>query len=89
MRRREGLAGAATPLVVFGVQLAPNVLWSGLLFGLRAPGGALVEIMALWAAILATILLYRQAVAALPLVPYLAWVTFAAVLNYEIRRLNP
>ena len=48
-----------------------------------------MEIMALWAAILATILLYRQAVAALPLVPYLAWVTFAAVLNYEIRRLNP
>ena len=61
-------------------QLALNVLWSGLFFGLRAPG----------AAILATILPFRRtsAVAALLLVSYLAWVTFDAVLNYEIWRLN-
>jgi len=89
--RREGFSGAAAPLAVFGVQLALNVLWSGVFFGLRLPGVAFVEILALWAAILATILLFRRVStpAALLLVPYLAWVTFAAVLNFEIWRLNP
>ena len=88
--RREGLSGVTVPLAVFGFQLLLNVAWSGLFFGLRLPGVALVEILALWAAILATILLFRRTStpAALLLVPYLAWVTFATILNFEIWRLN-
>ena len=88
--RREGFSGATAPLAVFGVQLALNLLWSGLFFGLRSPGLALGEIIVLWVAILATIVLFRRVStpAALLLVPYLAWVTFAAVLNFEIWRLN-
>jgi tryptophan-rich sensory protein len=88
--REEGLSGATTALTVFGAQLVLNTLWSGLFFGLRSPGLALVEIVILWVAILATILLFRPVsrVAALLLVPYLAWVSFATVLNFEIWRLN-
>ncbi|MBL9014137.1 MAG: tryptophan-rich sensory protein [Myxococcales bacterium] len=74
------------PLVAFGVQLVGNALWSWLFFGLHAPGAALVEIGLLWAAILATILAFSRTspTAALLLVPYLAWVSFATYLNAAI-----
>ena len=80
----------ALPLALFGIQLVLNTLWSVLFFGLQAPGTALVEIIVLWAAILATLLSFRQVSkgAGWLLVPYLAWVSFAAVLNFEIWRLN-
>ena len=88
--RRAGFSGTGVALTLFGVQLFLNVLWSTLFFGLKSPGVALVEIILLWAAILATLVAFRRVsrVAGLLFVPYLAWVTFAAVLNLEIWRLN-
>ena len=75
---------------LFGLQLGLNVLWTFIFFGRRSPLYALVEIVFLWAAILATILTFWRLsrTAALLLVPYLCWTSFAAVLNYEIWRLN-
>jgi tryptophan-rich sensory protein len=80
----------ALPLALFGGQLVLNALWSVLFFGLRSPGVALAEILVLWAAILATLLLFLRIsqVAGWLLAPYLAWATFAALLNFEIWRLN-
>jgi tryptophan-rich sensory protein len=75
---------------VFVVQLGLNLIWSILFFGLHSPGAAFAEIICLWLAILATILVFKQrsSWAALLLIPYLAWVTFAAYLNYLIWQLN-
>ncbi|MBI5138751.1 MAG: tryptophan-rich sensory protein [Candidatus Vogelbacteria bacterium] len=59
-------------------------------FGLQSPGGALVEIVLLWLAILATVVTFYKISrpAAWFLLPYLAWVTFALYLNYAIWMLN-
>jgi len=74
----------------FAVQFALNVSWSGVFFGLRWPLGGFAVIVALWLAILATVWAFDRVDrrAALLLVPYLAWVTFAGVLNYQLWRLN-
>ncbi len=71
------------PLIAFGLQLALNAAWSWLFFGLQAPGIALVEIVVMWLAIIATIIAFARTsrAAALLLVPYLAWVAFATYLN--------
>jgi tryptophan-rich sensory protein len=88
--RKVGFRLAVVPLVLFGVQLILNMLWSGLFFGLRSPGVALIEIVFLWCAILATtIAFYRRSVAAgWLMLPYLAWVSFALALNLAIWSLN-
>jgi translocator protein len=88
--KASGFRGAATALTLYFVQLALNLAWSGIFFGLRAPGWALVEIVALWIAILATIVLFfrHSRVAGWLMVPYLLWVSFAAVLNAAIWSLN-
>jgi translocator protein len=77
-------------LVLYGAQLAFNSLWSVIFFGLRSIGGALAEIVLLWGLILATVLrFYRlRPAAGLLLLPYLAWSSFATVLNAAIWRLN-
>jgi translocator protein len=77
-------------LGLFAVQLLLNLAWSGIFFGLRQPGLAFGEILLLWAAIAATIWSFRRysGWAAALLVPYLAWVTFASILNFAIWRLN-
>ena len=77
-------------LAFYGGQLALNTVWSLLFFGLRSLGGALAEIVALWTAIAFTVArFYRlKPVAGWLLVPYLAWSTFAAVLNGTVWRLN-
>ena len=76
---------------VFGLQLALNLAWSLVFFGNRDPRGALVVIGLLWVSIVATIIQFWQVrrAAALLLVPYLAWVSFASLLNLEIVRRNP
>jgi tryptophan-rich sensory protein len=86
MHRRLGKEA----LAVFALQLALNVLWSALFFGLHNPGLALAEIAVLSAAILWSVLLFNKVsrIAALLLLPYLAWVSFAAYLNYAIWILN-
>jgi tryptophan-rich sensory protein len=78
-------------LAWFGVQLVLNVLWSVVFFGARRPAGGVVVIALLWLAIVATILAFAplSLPAALLLVPYLAWVTFASLLNLAIARLRP
>lgn len=88
--RKKGFSGARIALTLFGIQLFLNVLWSTLFFGLKSPGAALVEIVVLWVAILGTTLAFRQTsrTAAALLIPYLAWVAFAAVLNLGIWYLN-
>ncbi len=88
--RQAGWAGAARPLGLFGAQLVLNVLWSILFFGLHRPDLAFGEILILWAFILATLVLFWRwsKAAGLLLVPYLAWVTFASVLNFAVWRLN-
>ncbi len=72
------------------VQLALSVAWSWLFFGLHQPGLALMEIVALWIVIGATIVAaWRgQKAASLLLVPYWGWVAFATVLNFGFWQLN-
>jgi benzodiazapine receptor len=77
-------------LTMFGVQLLLNAAWSAIFFGWHQPGWALLEMGLLWLALVATIVLFKRhsATAAMLLVPYLAWVSFAAVLNYGFWSLN-
>lgn len=77
-------------LAVFGLQLALNVMWTVIFFGLHSPFLAAIEIVVLWLAILWTIAAFWNAsrAAAYLLLPYLLWVSFAAVLNFSIWRLN-
>lgn len=77
-------------LLVFGIQLALNMLWSFLFFGLHSPLYAFFEIIVLWFAILFTILNFLKVSkpAGLLLVPYIVWVSFAAIINFYIVRLN-
>jgi len=88
--RAVGWPAARRGLGLFAVQLALNAVWSPIFFGLRSPGWAFADIVALWATIVATMAAFwrlRPAAGAL-LVPYLLWVTFAAALNGTIWRLN-
>lgn len=77
-------------LVLFGIQLVLNTLWSIIFFGLHNLGGALVEIVFLWFSILAMIIAFAKISrpAAWLLVPYILWVSFAVYLNYAIWTLN-
>lgn len=77
-------------LVYFWIQLVLNTLWSYLFFGLHSPALALLDIVALLVAIILTIKSFYKAYppAGLILLPYLAWVVFATVLNFSIWRLN-
>jgi translocator protein len=88
--QKERSVPRSTALKLFGLQLTLNVVWSWIFFALHEPGWAAIEIVGLWAAILATLILFiRQSrLAGALLLPYLAWVTFAAGLNFEIWRLN-
>ena len=88
--KRGGFAAQRRPLTLFLVQLALNAAWTPLFFGLHRPGLAFAEIVMLWLAIAATLAAFRPVSrpAAWLLVPYLAWVSFAAVLNFTLWRLN-
>lgn len=77
-------------LMVFDIQLALNVFWSVVFFSWRNPGGALIEIIFLWFAIVASIVLFARISkpAAWLLAPYILWVSFAMYLNFMIWALN-
>jgi len=77
-------------LAVFGLQLILNVFWSVLFFGMQSPVYAFIDIIMLWASILATIIYFHgiSAAAAYLLVPYILWVSFASILNLSIVILN-
>lgn len=88
---RSSTAVRESALMLFALQLALNVAWSWLFFGFKRIDLALVEILVLWAAIAVTIAAFARArvAAAWLLMPYLAWVSFAAVLNAALLGLNP
>ena len=85
-----GFKAAVAPLTLFGIQLLLNVAWSWIFFGAHQPGWAFAEIIILWLAIVATMVAFFRCskIAGWLLVPYLAWVSFASVLNLAIWRLN-
>lgn len=89
--REHGFRGAGAALKLFTAQLVANALWSWLFFAWRQGALALLEIGVLWLLIAGTLLAFWRLhrVAALLLVPYLAWVSFAAALNFSLWRLNP
>jgi translocator protein len=78
-------------LRIFILQLILNTLWSFLFFGLKSPLLGLIEIVLLWVAIILAILSFFRVskVAGILLLPYILWVSFAAILNFSIWRLNP
>lgn len=85
-----GPGEAGLPMTVYAIQLALNATWSALFFGMHRLDLAFGELILLWLSIAATIATFfpvRQD-AALMLLPYLAWVTFAGALNLSIWRLN-
>lgn len=88
--RERGRRDVTVTLGLFALQLALNAAWSGIFFGMRNPSAALIEIAVLWLAIAATLVAFYKVrpVAGYLLAPYLAWVTFASALNFEIWRLN-
>ena len=88
--REVGFAGAALPMAVYALQLILNAVWTPLFFGLHRPDLGFFDIVLVWMSIIATIALFApiHAGAALLLLPYLAWVTFAAALNFAVWRLN-
>jgi tryptophan-rich sensory protein len=89
--RERGFSGAKGPLVLYLVQLALNALWTWLFFGFHYGLLAFCEILLLWCMIVAmTALFWRiRPLAAVLLVPYLAWVSFACVLTYVVWTSNP
>lgn len=78
-------------LQFFFIQLVLNTLWSILFFGLKNPPIAFAEILIMWVFILLTIIRFRRInkTAAYLLYPYLAWVSFASLLNGSVALLNP
>lgn len=77
-------------LTVFAFQLIFNILWSAAFFGLRSPLAGLAVIFALWLLIIFNIVEFYKIsrAAGILLIPYLLWVSFALVLNFEYWRLN-
>ena len=89
---RRGLQaeGVRIAIYAFGMQLVLNILWSIVFFGLKMPLLAFVVILILWGFILITLLKFRKIsrLAGYLFVPYLLWVSFAAVLNFFLWSLN-
>ncbi|ELZ47138.1 TspO and MBR like protein [Halorubrum coriense DSM 10284] len=90
---RDGAATAGrvwTALALFGVQLVVNVAWSPVFWGLERPDLGLVVLVVLLPLVVATIRAFDRVDrrAAVLLLPYLAWVSFATALNYAIWTLN-
>ncbi|MBL8816573.1 MAG: tryptophan-rich sensory protein [Planctomyces sp.] len=88
--RPAGFMGAPRPLALFATQLALNVAWSWIFFGMHQIGWAFFEIVILWLAIAATMVAFfrHSKPAGWLLVPYLGWVSFASVLNFTLWQLN-
>lgn len=78
------------PLTLFSLQLLLNAIWTPLFFGLHRPDLALIDIILLWLALSSTLVVFfaRRKSAGRLLIPYIAWVSFAAFLNFTIWRLN-
>ncbi len=86
-----GAKGRGIAIFAFLIQLAMNLAWAPLFFMLHQITYALFLLIALDVMVLLTTLLFFRVrkMAALLMIPYLAWVIFATYLNYEIQQLNP
>jgi tryptophan-rich sensory protein len=89
--RSWGWPRARPAIALYVVQLVFNALWPWVFFRWRLGGVAVAEILLLWALLLLTVAAFRRArpLAAGLLLPYLAWVTFAAALTYAVWQRNP
>ena len=89
---RKGFANAAgkTALAAFILQMIFNVIWTPIFFGFKQPLIALGDIIMLWLAVIATIISFWKVsrTAGILLLPYIIWVSFAAILNAGIYLLN-
>lgn len=90
-RERSWLGTARMALELYLVQLAVNALWSWAFFAWHQGGFAFALILLLWFLLLATLINFWRInkLAGTLLVPYFAWVSFAAVLNFTVWQLNP
>jgi translocator protein len=89
--RQGGFAARRTELALYLGQLVLNALWSVLFFRERLGAFAFVDIVALWMLIIVTLIAFWRVrpLAGALLLPYLVWVSFAAVLNHSVWQLNP
>ena len=89
--RVDGFWGARPALTLFLLQLAVNALWSWMFFGWRLGGLAFIDILLLLPLIIIMVIMFCRIrpLAGVLLIPYLLWVSFAAVLNYSVWQLNP
>ncbi len=89
--RVDGFATSQTACILFLLQLGVNALWSWIFFVWHRGAWAFVEILLLWGLLIATILAFWpiSMLAALLMIPYLLWVSFAAGLSFTLWRLNP
>ena len=87
----RGAPGRKAAIVAFAIQLALNLAWSPLFFGQHQITGAFVLICALDLAVIVTIALFWRVrpLAGVLLLPYLAWILFATVLNFQFMTMNP
>jgi benzodiazapine receptor len=89
--RVHGFKESKAALVLFIVQLGANALWSWVFFVWQQGALAFAEVLLLWCLIVATVAAFWRVsnLAAVLLLPYLAWVTFASALTFAAWRLNP
>ena len=89
-KKSSDMYSKKSALTFYGIQLALNFAWSIIFFYFQQPGWALIEIVILWIFIFITIRKFGDIspMAAWLLVPYICWVSFAAVLNFNIWELN-
>lgn len=87
---RRATHAVALPLALYALQLLLNAVWSWLFFGLHQMGLAFPDILLLDAVVLATLVLFWRIhrVAGALFVPYLAWISFASLLNFSLWWLN-
>jgi translocator protein len=90
-REAAGAGERRLVLAAFAINAVLNVSWSYLFFTMQRPDLALVEVGILWLSVLGLVLVLRRSStrAAWLVVPYLAWVSFAAFLNFTLVKLNP
>ncbi|MDR2961736.1 MAG: tryptophan-rich sensory protein [Stenotrophomonas sp.] len=89
--RERGTAATRPALTLYLLQLGVNALWSWLFFGWRLGALAFVDILLLVMLVVATLIAFARirALAAVMLLPYLGWITFASALNLAVWRANP
>ncbi|MEO5593109.1 MAG: TspO/MBR family protein [Chitinophagaceae bacterium] len=89
-KAKAGIDTKRWAIIIFIAQFALNFMWSYIFFKEHQMGWAFVEIVVLWIAIFCTIIAFSRinTTAAWLLVPYISWVSFAAILNYTIWQMN-